>query len=169
MPFSVLHSEVQGSPRLMESRGIVFVKFPGPGKSRNCVYKFPGPGKSCDCVCKIFKTWKVLENEFGPEKSWNFLGNDADAGAKSFFAIFSQHVTVMNIYSSMDVAIVLYILFVTAAFSVSALTLLVGWQEGHPACKKLSCRVLVWFLSGARCRLAYVPADATATQRLLLQ
>jgi len=29
-----------------------------------------------------------------------------------------------------------------AAFS--ALTLLVGQQEGHPACKKLSCEVLVW-------------------------
>jgi len=26
----------------------------------------------------------------------------------------------------------------------SALTLLVGWQEGHPACKKLSSGVLVW-------------------------
>ena len=26
----------------------------------------------------------------------------------------------------------------------SALTLLVGWQEGHPACKKLSGGVLVW-------------------------
>ena len=26
----------------------------------------------------------------------------------------------------------------------SALTLLVGWQEGHPACKKLSGEVLVW-------------------------
>jgi len=26
----------------------------------------------------------------------------------------------------------------------SALTLLVGWQEGHPACKKLSSRVLAW-------------------------
>ena len=26
----------------------------------------------------------------------------------------------------------------------SALTLLVGWQEGHPACKKLSGRVLAW-------------------------
>jgi len=26
----------------------------------------------------------------------------------------------------------------------SALTLLVGWQEGHPTCKKLSGRVLVW-------------------------
>ena len=26
----------------------------------------------------------------------------------------------------------------------SALTLLVGWQEGHPACKKLSGGVLAW-------------------------
>ena len=50
----------------------------------------------------------------------------------------------------------------------SALTLLVGRQEGHPACKKLSCGMLVW-LSGMRCRLAYNPADATATHYLLLQ
>ena len=49
-----------------------------------------------------------------------------------------------------------------------ALTLLVGRQEGHPACKKLSGGVLAW-LSGARCRLAYGPADATATHYLLLQ
>jgi len=26
----------------------------------------------------------------------------------------------------------------------SALTLLVGWQKGHPACKKLSSEVLAW-------------------------
>jgi len=52
--------------------------------------------------------------------------------------------------------------------AVSALTLLVGQQEGHQACKKLSGGVLVW-LSGARCRLAYGPADATATHCLLLQ
>ena len=26
----------------------------------------------------------------------------------------------------------------------SALTLLVAWQEGHPACKKLSGEVLAW-------------------------
>ena len=44
------------------------------------------------------------------------------------------------------------------------LTWLVGWQEGHPACKK-EWRVLAW-LSGARCRLAYGPADATATHWL---
>jgi len=52
----------------------------------------------------------------------------------------------------------------------SALTLLVGLQEGHPACKKQSGGVLVWlYTSGARCRLAYGPADATATHCLLLQ
>jgi len=39
---------------------------------------------------------------------------------------------------------------------------LVGQQEGHPACKKLSGGMLVW-LSGMRCRLAYSPANATAT------
>jgi len=51
----------------------------------------------------------------------------------------------------------------------SALTLLVGWQEGHPACKNLIGGVLAWLLSGARRRLAYSTADATATHRLLLQ
>ena len=29
-------------------------------------------------------------------------------------------------------------------FAFSALTLLVGWQEGHPACKKLNGVVLAW-------------------------
>jgi len=53
----------------------------------------------------------------------------------------------------------------------SALTLFVGRQEGHPSCKKLSGGVLAWLSvwSEARCRLAYGPADATATHYLLLQ
>jgi len=55
-----------------------------------------------------------------------------------------------------------------AFFSFSALTLLVGWQEGHPACKKMTGGMLAW-LSGMRYRLAYSPADATATHYLLLQ
>ena len=54
----------------------------------------------------------------------------------------------------------------TIAFS--ALMLLVGCQEGHPACKKLSGGMLAW-LSGMGCRLAYSPADATAAHYLLLQ
>jgi len=52
----------------------------------------------------------------------------------------------------------------------SALTLLVGRQEGHPACKKLSGGVLVLLSVWSEvCRLAYGPADATATHCLLLQ
>jgi len=39
----------------------------------------------------------------------------------------------------------------------SALTLLVGRQEGHLACKKLSVGILAW-LSGMRCRLASWPS-----------
>jgi len=55
-----------------------------------------------------------------------------------------------------------------AAFS--ALMLLVGRQEGHPRPVK-NWAVGCWrgYLSGARCRLAYGPADATATHCLLLQ
>ena len=34
--------------------------------------------------------------------------------------------------------------FSVASFSFSAFTLLVGRQEGHPACKKLSGGVLAW-------------------------
>ena len=51
----------------------------------------------------------------------------------------------------------------------SALMLLVGRQEGHPACKKLQWWGAGVVISGARCRLAYGPADATATHCLLLQ
>jgi len=54
-------------------------------------------------------------------------------------------------------------------YAFSALTLLVGEQEGHLDCKN---RVVRWwhgYLSGARCKFAYSPADATATHCHLLQ
>ena len=35
-------------------------------------------------------------------------------------------------------------MFIHTAFAFSALTLLVGRQEGHPACKKQSGGVLAW-------------------------
>ena len=45
----------------------------------------------------------------------------------------------------------------------------VGWAAGRASgLQKLSGGVLVWF-SEVRCRLAYSPADATATHCLLLQ
>jgi len=42
--------------------------------------------------------------------------------------------------SSMDISGMQLFIF----FAFSALTMLVGWQEGHPACKKLSGGVLAW-------------------------
>jgi len=48
----------------------------------------------------------------------------------------------------------------------SALTLLVGRQEGHLACKKRVVGCWRGYLSRARCRLAYGPTDATATLKL---
>ena len=51
--------------------------------------------------------------------------------------------------------------------SFSALTLLVGCQEEHPACKSWVMGCWCDYLSGARCRLfACGPADATAIQKL---
>ena len=53
------------------------------------------------------------------------------------------------------------LVFVNATFS--ALTLLVGHEEEHPACKYSVVRCWCGYLSGARCRLfAYGLADATA-------
>ena len=51
----------------------------------------------------------------------------------------------------------------------SALALFVGRQEGHPARKNRVVGCWRGYLSGARCRLAYGPADATVTHCLLLQ
>jgi len=64
-----------------------------------------------------------------------------------------------------DALLLLLINIIIIAFS--ALMLLVEQQEGHPAYRKQNGGVLVW-LSGARGRLAYGPADATATHCLLL-
>jgi len=47
------------------------------------------------------------------------------------------------------------------------LTLLVGHQEEHLACKKLIGEVLATYLSGARCKgFEYGPTDVTATPSL---
>ena len=39
---------------------------------------------------------------------------------------------------------VLFVYLISSRYAFSALTLLVGRQEGHPACKKLSGEVLAW-------------------------
>ena len=51
----------------------------------------------------------------------------------------------------------------------SALTLLVGRQEGHLACKKLSGGVLAWLSVWSEVQTCPADATATATHCLLLQ
>jgi len=75
-----------------------------------------------------------------------------------------------------DVAVILSLMrvsispcFLLPLFAFSALMLLAGWKEWHPACKNWAVGCWHGYLSGARCRLAYGPADATATHCLLLQ
>jgi len=55
----------------------------------------------------------------------------------------------------------------SAGLAFSALTLLVGRQEGHLACKKLSGGVLAWLSVWSEVQTG--PADTTATHCLLLQ
>jgi len=47
--------------------------------------------------------------------------------------------------------------------------LLVGWQEGHLACKKLNGGILAWLFVWDEAQICTWPADATATHYLLLQ
>jgi len=64
----------------------------------------------------------------------------------------------------------LYVLLAAHSTAFSALTLLAGRQEGHPACKKLSGGVLLWLSVWSEVgRLAYGLADAASTHCLLLQ
>ena len=61
------------------------------------------------------------------------------------------------------------LIFYQLLIAFSALTLLVGRQEAHLACKNWVVGCWCGCLSGVRCRLAYGPADATASHCLLLQ
>jgi len=55
------------------------------------------------------------------------------------------------------------------AFAFGALMLLVGWQEGHPACKTLSGGVLAWLSVWGEVHVCILPADVTAIRFVLLQ
>ena len=50
----------------------------------------------------------------------------------------------------------------------SALTLLVGWQVGHPACKKLSGRVLAWLSVWSNVQTCHSLSLASVKSRLVL-
>jgi len=53
----------------------------------------------------------------------------------------------------MGVVVVVSLLFLLLYFVFSALMQLVGWQEGHLACKKLSSGVLAWLSVGVKVQI----------------
>jgi len=67
----------------------------------------------------------------------------------AMFCMTVMHSNVQRNVCSSKVHAQILFRFIICAFSLdqcafSALTLLVGWQEGHPACKKQSGGVLAW-------------------------
>jgi len=130
--------------------------------------KYVDPSKSVEILKEAFSC--------GANSSFSSSDNQQVILARHWYAVmlmlfYQYSCTILNvsvkcfIYPYMKY-IFIFIFYAIHAFSV--LTLLVGRQEGHPACKQLSGGVLACYLSGARCRLAYGPADATATHCLLL-
>jgi len=92
-----------------------------------------------DFFCKISRPWKILENGFGPGKSWNFLGYDvvgghSDAGADAKmcenywlkFYLYCIHVKVAP--DPIVTAVFLYILTLLAYDGGPGTMLLCFWK-----------------------------------------
>jgi len=159
-----------GLPCFLETPRIVLVKFPGPGNLSARSWRFLEFTRQW--CARRNQRWKLLALKNFSTSScsnlyiWNIVCKKC---SNSFFAISSQHVTVMNRIHTpvwMDAAIILsncclslYLniaglwqgprkillgswkspgIFCNQVSAFSALTLLVGRQEGHLACKKLS-------------------------------
>jgi len=54
--------------------------------------------------------------------------------------------------------VIFVLIYYLVLVALSALTLLVGWQEGHPACKKLSGGVLAWLSVWSNVQTDKVPS-----------
>jgi len=111
----------------------------------------------------VYNTVSVLDIDTEPQTAWQVIRSVLSC-TPSFFCKF-QYVCL-----EYCCRITIFPYYMSYLHAFSALMLLVRWQEGHPACKR-TWVVGCWhgYLSGARCRLAYGPADVTATHCLLLQ
>ena len=72
-----------------------------------------------------------------------------------FFAVFFNYLHMLHILPwpvCTSVSVLLLLIYSVLAFS--ALTLLVGRQEGHPACKKLSAGMVICLEQGADLHMA---------------
>jgi len=109
------------------------------------------------------RSWRKSVRTGKDWKIWQRLGKLWRLFCEYLLQTSEQHVAV----------IVLMLLSFVWSCALSTVTLLVGRQEGHPACKKKikNCVMRCWhgYLSGARCKwFAYGPADATVTPSSLV-
>jgi len=77
--------------------------------------------------------------------------------------------TFFSVLSSCRVILALCNVLYCNDSAFSALTLLVGRQEGHPACKNLSGEVLAWLSVWSEMQNCIWPGPANATDCLSLQ
>jgi len=124
-----------------------------------------------DIILSVFKIWKIRNIHFVEKFKLGQM-------RKFFMKMMSLLLPVCLLYLEQDdrmamllfiyyyttIIIILIITFVNNNYAFSALMLLVGWQEGHQACKNWVVRQWRGYLSAARCKwFTYGPADATAT------
>ena len=85
---------------------------------------------------------EAVSREFRVALSWELLyADDMVVIAETESEVIS---TSIIYFTSAAVAVDSSHMTASSSFAFSALTLLVGRQEGHPACKKLSSGVLAW-------------------------
>ena len=84
--------------------------------------------------------------------------------------ICSRHVVIIDLLMFRFKFVVLFLLsYFEILFAFSALTLMVGPQEGDQACKKLSGGVLAWLSVWSEVQTCKWPADSSTTHCLLLR
>ena len=90
-------------------------------------------GKQWLCCCRYLKPDKQKKSKYKTKVKPKTLNPEFNE-VNHRYSI-AVHIILQDEY---------FLLFSGSSIAFNALTLLVGWQEGHPACKKLSGGVLVW-------------------------
>ena len=129
---------------------------------------------SCQLTCK-FTCWLVRQSQCLPSRRGRRpeLQQKIHSGSCHMFIWSYVYCTIccycLLLCSLCTKTYFCFIIDCSRCLAFSALTLLVGRQEGHPACKKLSGEVLAWLSVWSKVQTCTYPADATATHYLLLQ
>jgi len=145
--------------------GLVFC----PERGADCLHVVPAvataiPKPHC-LLPHLNPDWFYLSGAGLPRFSWRWgrLNRCAYSMLNSRICALSCMVSFMCFHCPHSVHCLILLCQYQTKWVFSALTLFFGRQEGHPACKNWVVGCWHGYLSGARCRLAYGPADATAT------